>query len=47
MSIQNTQTDKYDTVNQTEYTTYENLNFQTLNRNFDNANNQIFEYNNK
>jgi len=47
VSNQNTQTDKYDTVNQTEYTTYENLNFHTCKSNFDNANNQIYEYNTK
>ena len=41
----NSQSDKYDIVNQTEYSTYENMNLQGFNGNFDKANSQILKYN--
>ena len=47
LSNQNTQTDKYDTVNQTDFTTYENFNFQTFSSNYDTTNNQVQEYSNE
>ena len=43
---QNNQSSKCDIVNKTEYSTYENMNFQGFNGNFDKANNQILKYNN-
>ena len=42
----NTQSDKYDIVNQIKYSTYENMNLQQFNTIFDKANTQILKYNN-
>ena len=43
---QNTQSDRYDIVNQTEYSTIENRNLRAYNGNFDRANSQKLKYNN-